>query len=522
VSDRPTELAGRLVTGREVAADVEERPDVCVVGSGPGGAVTAARLAERGLSVVVLEEGGSYLPSDSDLLESSAYPSRYQEHGQRATADLSITILQGRAVGGSSAVNWTTSFRTPERVLAHWRSVHGVESLSPEVLAPHFEAVERRLNVHEEADEGVNPNNRALWDGAGRLGWARPRTRRNVEGCAYLGYCGMGCPIGARNSADRTYVPDALARGARLYANARAVRLERQGRRIASVEAEVLDPATDRPTGRRIVVRPRVVVLSAGAVNGPALLLRSGITLAGRVGSRTFLHPVIGMVGLYRRPIEPYYGAPQSVASHHFAERGPGKVGFFLEAAPIHPMLAATSAGGFGARHEEVMAQLPNLSGLIALSIDGFLPEEEGGRVSLRGDGRVRVDYPLREVVWEALREGGKALARVHLAAGAHTVLSGHEEPVEIREEADLARLDRAPWAAGRVQVFTAHQMGGCGMGGDPERSVVGQDLRLHGHDNLFVVDGSVFPTSLGVNPQLTIFALGHWAADRVAAVAGG
>ncbi|HUK65992.1 MAG TPA: GMC family oxidoreductase [Anaeromyxobacteraceae bacterium] len=509
---------GRILTGREIAQDVEERPDVCVVGSGAGGAVVAARLAERGLRVVVLEEGGYYRPSDADMQEGTAYPRLYQDHGQRATADLAITILQGRTVGGSTAVNWTTSFRTPERVLAHWRAVHGLDAFTTEALAPHFAAVEARLNIHEQPDEGVNANNRTLWDGAGKLGWARARTRRNVDGCANLGYCGMGCPIGARTSMDITYLPDAVAHGARLYANTRAVRLEKTGRRVSAVHGEVLDSATDRPTGRRVLVRPRLVVLSGGAINTPALLLRSDIRLAGKVGARTFLHPVAGVLGLYPRPIEGFYGAPQSVASHEFVERGPGKIGFFLEAAPVHPVLAATALGGFGALHESFMARLSHASALIALTVDGFLPDEEGGTVSLRSDGRLRIDYPLRAEMWEALREGSKALARVHLAAGATAAYSLHEEPVEMRVESDVDKLDRAPWQPCRLQLFTAHQMGGCAMGQDPERSCTSAEFRLHAHENVFVVDGSVLPTSLGVNPQLTIFGLAHLAAEHVAA----
>jgi choline dehydrogenase-like flavoprotein len=509
--------AGRILTGRDVTSDLDLAADVCVVGSGAGGSVVAARLAERGARVVILEEGGWHPPGSLPLSEEVVYPRLYQEHGQRATADLAITVLQGRTVGGSTAVNWTTSFRTPDRVLAHWRSLYGLDALTPAALAPHFDAVERRLNVHEQPEDGVNANNRVLWDGAERLGWARARTRRNVDGCANLGYCGFGCPIGARLSADQTFVKDALARGAQLYANARAVMLVRDRRRFTHVVAEVLDPETDRPTGRTIRVRPKVVVLAGGAINTPALLLRSGIDLAGKVGTRTFLHPVAAVFGKHPAPIEGYWGAPQSVASHQFADRGAGKVGFFLETAPVHPMLAATAVGGFGAGHEELMAALPHASALIALSIDGFLPHEEGGTVSLRSDGRIRLDYPVRPEIWEALREGCKALARIHLAAGAEAVYSLHDEPVEIRGELDVAKLDRAPWEAGRVQLFTAHQMGGCRMSRDPEDAVTTPELRLEAHENAFVVDGSVLPTSLGVNPQITIFGLAHWASDHVA-----
>jgi choline dehydrogenase-like flavoprotein len=509
--------AGRILAGADLARDVEERPDVCVVGSGAGGAVTAARLAALGARVVVLEEGPWHKPSDSTLLERDAYPRLYQERGQRATADLAITVLQGRAVGGSTTVNWTTSFRTPDRVLEHWRRTHGIEGLTPAALAPHFDAVEERLGIHEQPADEVNPNNQTLWDGAGKLGWQRARTRRNVQGCLNLGYCGMGCPIGARTSMDQTYLPDAVARGARIYADARAVKLEYRDRRAVAVHAVSLDPRTDMPTGRKITVRPRAVVLAGGAINTPALLLRSRLDISGRVGKRTFIHPVTAVAALYRRPIEGWSGAPQSVASHHFADRGAGKVGFFLETAPLHPMLAATAFGGLGDTHEELMARLPQASALIALAIDGFLPEEQGGEVTLDGDGRVRVHYDVPPPVWEALREGSKALARIHLAAGAEVAYSLHDDPVEMRAEADVARLDRAPWEKLRVALFTAHLMGGCAMGRDPDRSVVDARLRMHGMDNIWVVDGSVFPTSLGVNPQETIFGIAHWAAEQIA-----
>ncbi len=513
-----SERAGRIVTGSDHRRDVEERPDVCIVGSGAGGAVLAARLAAQGARVVVLEEGGHFTRSQFDMEEATAYPRLYQEKGQRATADLAITILQGRALGGTTVVNWTTCFRTPERVLAHWARVHGVQGLDAAALAPHFAAVEERLAIAEWPLERINENNRVLWEGAGKLGLSRELLRRNVRGCEALGYCGMGCPIDARLSMDLTYVPDALSHGARFYVNAKAVKIERQGRRVSGVLAQVRDPATDRPNGRRIVVHPKILVLAGGAINNPELLLRSEVDSNGRVGRRTFLHPVAASIGLFRRRIDGWSGAPQAVASHHFADRGPGKVGFFIETAPVHPMLAATAVGGFGAQHQEVMAKLPHASALIGITIDGFLPDDEGGTVALRGDGRVRVDYPISQQIWEALREASKVMARIQLAAGAEAVYSLHEEPVVMRSEADVAKLDGAPWAPARVALFTAHQMGGCAMGRDPEKSVVDSTLRHHRLENLFIVDGSVFPTSVGVNPQETIFAVAHWAADHVSA----
>jgi len=512
---------GRIVNAGELRRDVEETPDVCVVGSGAGGAVVAARLAARGLRVVVLEEGGYFPPEKVKMDEAWAYPTLYQERGQRATADLAITVLQGRAVGGSTLVNWTTSFRTPPRVLRHWAEVYGISGLDDKALEPHFEAVEQRLHIAPWPLEVVNANNRVLWEGAGRLSWDREVIRRNVLGCQNLGYCGTACPVGAKQSMDETYIQDAIRDGARVYAHARAVKLDKSARRVAAVQAQALDPSTFKPTGRKVVVRPRLVVLSGGAINTPELLLRSGYDPSGRVGKRTFLHPVVASAGVFPDKIDPFYGAPQSVASHQFADRGKGKVGFFLETAPAHPLLIGPSLGGFGADHEDQMAKLPYTNALIALSIDGFLPEEEGGTVSIRSDGRVRLDYKIRPEIWEALREGNKALARVQFAAGASMVYSLHENPVVMRTEAEVALLDRAPWEPLRVGIFSAHAMGGCSMGRDPEKSVVDSRLRLHWLDNVFVVDGSVFPTSLGVNPQETIFGIAHWASDHIASAVG-
>ena len=512
MSDGP----GRIVDAGSLRKDVDDRPDVCVVGSGAGGAVVAARLAARGLRVTLLEEGGHFPPDQLKMDETWAYPNLYQERGMRATADLAVTLLQGRAVGGGTLVNWTTSFRTPPRVLRHWAQAFGVTGLDEQALEPHFAAVERRLGIQPWPIEAANENNRVLWNGAGKLGWNREVTRRNVTGCQSLGYCGTGCPIGAKNSTDLTYVADAVASGAKVFARARVQRIEKSGRRIVAVHAVGLDPAF-RPTSRKVVVRPRLVVLSAGAVGTPEILLRSGYDPNGKVGQRTFLHPVVASLGTFSRPIRPFYGAPQSVACHHFSDRGSGKVSFFLEAAPGHPVLAATSLGGFGAEHQEQMTQLGNSSALIALAVDGFLPEEKGGSVSLRGDGRIRLDYEIRPEVWEALREGNKALARVQLAAGAEVVRSFHESPVVMRREADVALLDRAPWEPLRVSVFSAHAMGGCPMGRDPEKSVVDSRLKVHWLDNVWVVDGSVFPTSLGVNPMETILGIAHWASDHIA-----
>jgi choline dehydrogenase-like flavoprotein len=491
--------------------------DFVVVGSGAGGSITAAVLAESGARVALVEEGGHFSRRDFNLQESWAYPNLYQEHGNRATDDLSIIILQGRSVGGGTTVNWTSSFRTPDAVLALWARRHGITGLDAATLAPHFAAVEQRLSIGPGVEDDVNRNNRKIWDGATKLGWKPELIRRNVKGCARLGYCGMGCPLDAKQSALITYVPDAMAAGADLFTDCRVRLVETDRGRARAVVADPLDRARDRPTGRRLVLHAkRGIVLAAGAINTPALLLRSKIgNGSGQVGRRTFLHPTVPLVALYPEPVEAFYGPPQSVACHHFADRG-DRLGYFLEASPIHPMLAALALPGFGAAHRLAAERLAYAQATIALLIDGQ-HDDEGGRVAVSGDGRIKLSYPLGAAHREAALDALANMARLQLAAGATEVTTLHDQPLTIRNEADIAQIARAPFGPNQHTLFSAHQMGGCAMGGDPRTSVVNSRGRHHELENLWITDGSIFPTSLGVNPQLSIYAHARLFATEIA-----
>jgi len=514
-------VSGRIFTAKDVVRDTSVSADVCIVGSGAGGSVLAEQLVSKGLHVVMLEEGGYHTRSEFNMRESWAYPALYQEMGNRATDDQSILMLQGRTVGGGTTVNWCSCFRTPAPVLERWASEFGVEGFSEAALTPHWEAIEQRLHVQEWPLAAMNRNNHVLWDGCGKLGFSRGLIRRNVNQCADLGACGLGCPIDAKQSMLVTLIPDAVERGMDVYANASARRLLVEGRKVRGVEAQILEPTRDAPTGVTLTVRAKTVAVCGGAINSPALLLRSGLTGAGNVGKRLFLHPVVIMSALMEEPVEAWAGAPQSAYSRHFIDRGPVRTGYFLEVPPLYPMIAATVLPGFGVPHLKLMARLPYTQVTIAITTDGFLPGDLGGTVRLGNpkERRVHIDYPIRPFQWEAFRDACQVMARVQFAGGAREVVSLHASPVRLRPGDDVERLlAAAPWEPGKVRVATAHQMGGCCMGKDAERSVVDSSLRYHGLDNLFVVDGSVLPTSLGVNPQETIYGMARLRAPDVAA----
>lgn len=483
--------------------------DVCIIGSGAGGAVVAQTLAAAGLHVIVLEEGGHHTKAEFKMREDQAFPMLYQEAGLRSTKDLSIALLQGRAVGGSTVINWTTCFRTPPHVLDHWRKVHGISGFGIADLNPHWDAIEERLNILQIPLSETNRNNRLLYDGCKALGMQVDTTRRNTRNCFKSGYCGMGCPVDAKQSMLVTYLPDATEKGALVVARCRVDRLTSAAGRIASAECSVIGPDGYATTGQKFSVRANRFVLSAGAIGTPAILIRSGLG-GGVVGTRTFLHPVVGTAAKHKDPVEPFYGAPQSVASHALAERGE-KTGLFFEAAPLHPMMCALASSGFGPEHRLAMTWLPEMSAHIVLAIDGFGPDEVGGTVEVRPSGAPLVDYQIPPRIWDALKDGLRQLIRIDLAAGAELVMSGHDPSLEFRSEKDLVKLDHARFEANAIAVYSAHIMGGARMGDDPSHSVVrSSDLRHHTIANLHVVDGSIFPTSLGVNPQETIYGIAH------------
>ncbi len=498
---------GRVFAAGDLISTAAVEVDFVVVGSGAGGSVAAAMLAEAGAQVAIVEEGAHHTKRDFNMQEAWAYPALYQEHGNRTTDDLGIMILQGRNVGGGTTVNWTSSFRTPEATLQLWAERHGVRGVDAATLAPHFDAIEKRLSIGEGNRDDVNRNNAHLWDGATRLGWNPELIRRNVKGCARLGYCGLGCPLDAKQSALVTYVPDAIAAGADVYTDCRARLIETDRGRARAVVADVLDRATDQPRGRLAVHARHGIVLAGGAINTPALLLRSKTGLgSGVVGKRTFLHPTVPLAAFYDAPVEGFYGPPQSVSVRHFSDRG-ARVGYFLETSPVHPMLAALAFPGRGDAHRRIAERLAHVQATIALLIDGH-HDDVGGTVTTDGGGRIKLHYPLSEALVEAARDALTSMARLQLAAGAREVMTLHDPPLVIRSEADLARIADAPFGPNLHTLFSAHQMGGCPMGEDPHTSVVDSRGRHHELENLWIADGSVFPTALGINPQVSIYGI--------------
>jgi len=501
----------RIIDASTLAEDMTLEADVVIVGTGAGGGTAAEILTQAGLTVAMIEEGALVTSTDFHMREADAYPQLYQESAARKSKDKAINILQGRCVGGSTTVNWTSSFRTPPATLEHWAREYGLTGFSATDLAPWFERMERRLSIAPWA-VAPNENNAALSRGARALGISAATISRNVKSCWNLGYCGMGCPTNAKQSMLVTTIPAALARGATLVTRARAWQLEHSSGRIRSLVCVGLDSRGTDPTPRRIHVRAKTFIAAGGSIGTPALLLRSKLPDPhGVVGKRTFLHPTVLSGARMPERVDGFSGAPQSIYSDHFLDSVPfdGPIGYKLEAPPIHPVLSATTLPGFGQIHAAWMRELPYMQVVIALMRDGFHRSSPGGKVELRSDGTPVLDYPLNDYFWDGARRALATMAEIQFAAGARSVIPARPAATsysswrEAREA--ISTLKLGPQTA---VVVSAHVMGGCAIGPDPRRAAVDASGQYREMDNLYVFDGSVFPTSIGANPQLSVYAI--------------
>jgi len=485
--------------------------DVVIVGTGAGGGTAAETLSKAGLKVVLLEAGPLKTSSQFNMQERPAYRDLYQEGTGRANKSGSIVILQGRSVGGSTTVNWTTSFRTPPETLRFWADEMTVKGMSVEEMAPYFQQMETRLNIHR-WQTPPNPNNDVLAAAAEKLGYSWETIHRNVKGCLNLGYCGLGCPVDAKQSMLTTTIPTALDHDAKLIHHARAERVLIEGEKVVGVEASALTADGWNVTGERIEVRAARTILCGGGINTPALLLRSRVPDPHeRIGKRTFLHPTTLSMAIYDRQIDPYYGAPQSIFSDHFQWQtiDTGPVNFKLEVPPLQPAFAAGFYGAMGEDLTDSMDKLPYTNCLIALMRDGFDERSQGGTVELNDRGEPLLDYEIDQYLLDGVKRAWNVMVEMQFAAGAKTVRPAHKSAKHYRSWADaktaIAGFTYSPF---KVTVGSAHVMGGCAMGEDETRTVTSSQGKVHHLEDLYIMDGSLFPTSIGANPQLSIYGL--------------
>jgi choline dehydrogenase-like flavoprotein len=487
-----------VTEGVDVAADRRECCDAVVVGSGAGGATMAAELADAGMDVIVIEEGG-YHPTTSFTADAGrALRSLYRDGGaQSSMGRPPIAFSEGRCVGGSTVINGGMAFRTPSRVLERWAREEDVLAVDPDALAPYFDRVERRLSVAEQDPGSIGRDNELLKLGAERRGWAVIDNRRNQLHCCGCNNCVLGCPTGAKRSMLVTNVPRALRRGARLFADCRVDRITRRGKRATGVEGR-FTRADGRP-GPCLHVEAGVVVVAGGSIQTPALLRRSRFRSPSRqLGRNLTMHPNAVVVGIFDEVVRGWHGVHQGYQVREFIDDG-----ILIAAANLPPSLVALALPHHGAALGEVMADYDRM-----VTAGCLVEDSSSGRVRLVPGVGPMAAYQVSELDLHRVIRGVALTAEALLAAGARRVMLPFAGVPDLLGPDDVRRLFRRSIPRGAMQLVTVHLMGTARMSEDRARGVVSSYGAFHDADNLFVADASLFPGPVGLNPMETILAL--------------
>jgi choline dehydrogenase-like flavoprotein len=490
-----------ITHGREIGAPVYDAVDAVVVGSGAGGAVVARELARDGRSVLVLEEGGHYTPAEYGAMSpSNSFRRLAREAGLAVALGLGdtplISVLSGKCVGGSSVLTGGVCFRIPEEILHHWSTELQLPRMTPDLLAPFFEEVERTIHVETVPEHMRSRGTQLFVEGADKLGIGMKSLRRNTVHCRGAARCNFGCPHGAKMSVDVSFLPDAFEHGARLLSDALVEKIDVAGGRALGVRGRLLDAVTGEPRVP-FEVRAKIVVVACGALHTPVLLRRSGLDTR-HIGRHLTLHPGFRIGALFDEEVNGWDGSLQSVYSDHFQHEGITLVGVYTAASVL-----AAAFPGVGKEHRDLARKLPQLG-----FFGGMVHDDGGGQVRRWLSREPLVTYRITDRDRSRVFRGIHILAQMAFAAGARKVILPIFGAPVIDKLRDVDFLVDRPPKASRVECMAFHPLGSAKMSASERWGVVKPTGEAWAVENLFVADGSVLPTSIGVNSQLPVMSV--------------
>jgi choline dehydrogenase-like flavoprotein len=503
----------RPITTLEFAQDTTLSCDVVIVGSGAGGGVVAGELAEAGFDVVVVEKGNYFAERDFTQREATMIGELYESGGAYSTKNGSVSIFAGSCLGGGTTINWSGALRTPDYVLEEWSKNHANPHFTTPDYQRSFDAVEAATHV-DTLESAHNIQNQALERGARALGYHTSTIPRNSNGCAVdncqsCGYCSLGCQRGTKMSVLKTYLQQAFERGARFLANAEVEKITIEQGKATGVQVTI--PLT----GRKVNIKAKFVVVAAGSIHTPALLIRSGLQHP-HIGRHLHLHPTVSVAGVYGEAVNAWHGNMMTALCNDFA-RQTGAWGVKLETPPIHSgLLGMAMPWAGGKAHKDAMRKAANVAGFIVLTRD-----RDGGRITADKRGQPVADYAISPFDLAHLQRGILEAAHIHASAGARDLYLPHNQTFYFdltkgwnTVENSLRAMSTWKWRANDFPLFSAHQMGTCRMGGNRSTHPVSPEGETYEVKNLFVADSSPFPEASGANPMLSIQAMAHFTAQ--------
>jgi choline dehydrogenase-like flavoprotein len=511
--------------------------DILIIGTGAAGGVLAATLSEfTAQRIVMLEKGGYFTHEFFDQRELDMNV-LYADRGGRATVDGAMPVQSGECVGGGTTVNFALSFDPRQDVWGGWKHEFGIGPFSFDRssndlgvsglnMASCLADVRRRINVHTPADAEINDNNKLFAAGCKAMGIPTKRFELNMIDCIGCGYCGQGCAYDRKLSTMVTYVRDARRRNVRLIHHCDVQRIEfaRRGNSLAAMGVQaIVRPTTPGSEANSVdpgplAIKAALVIVSAGAISTPALLQRSNYPDPQQaVGRGLVLHPSLPIGGVFDRDIVNYRGITGAVYSDHFYTGH----GFYYECLFDHPMNAAIALPGIGADHFAIMSRYAKLAGFGIMLVDTVNPANRVDWDANSGTPAIR--YRLTPSDKDRLRFAARTGVEIMLAAGAKEVVLTTEEQLgtltnaTFKNRQQAALCDKLEFVPCQTFLSSAHCQATVKMGEDPKRCVVNSRGETRAARNLIVCDASVFPTSCGVNPMISVMTLARYQGKRIA-----
>jgi len=492
---------------RALEGDLTLEADVAILGAGAGGSAAAMALAEAGLTVVVVEEGRKWDPRQFRSQSSWSLKHLYQQRGARVARGSTVMPLPGgRGVGGSTLVNSAICFRTPQPVLDRWREVDGLRFHTQERFDRYFERIWKVLGVTVQSEQIQRMNNVVFRDGAEKLGLRGEFLARSAPGCAGCGICQYGCPTGGKSSVDRTFLKDAVETGnVAVWSNCRVTGAEWSGTQMTAAYGQILDEETQGAVGT-VRIRARSFVVAMGPIGSPIFLQANGLSSSDQVGRNLVVHPGVPALAMFPFEIKPWHGVTQGYYVDMWED------GFLLQTYSTTPdQYFAVLPTAVGLESMGVMSKLAFMGSAGPLVHD----EDSVGGVANTPVGP-DIQYYLGDGDRKRLLAGLRMCGDVFRAAGAHTFYPGVHGMGALSLDRDLAKVITDDIPAARLRTYASHPMGTCRMGADPTSSVLGPDGRVWEMENVYVADASTFPSSLGVNPQVTTMATGLMVGEQL------
>src|SRR5215210_6841910 len=519
----------RAETCKLITKDIVRSVDVYVIGSGAAGAVLATKLAQAGKSVAILEKGGYYDGESMNQREADMLPLLWQNAAANFTSNLRLAIAQGSCLGGSTVINDAVCFAIPDLVINQWQKGMGV-SISKEEWQEAIKEVSKKINVNEVTEEELNVNAIKLREACekfqlrGKAVLHRKNLRNcgpsftnpDLKSCVKCGFCHLGCHYDTKQSMLVTYIHEALNDSNvdyAAYCNCRVDRItyDQESGRVTGVDGTFTDFRGNEL--HRIRINAKVVIVSAGAIASSNLLQKSNIG-GQKVGKGLALHPAPFVMGVFdKEEIRANRGIPMSYTCHEFGvTNGVENGGFLIESIFLPVFQMALAIPSFGIDHAKMMERFNNytMAGIM-------IRDEPVGIVTISYNGNPKVVYNLAPKTIDDMARGMAILAKMWFSIGAKSVVTSHRDMPELRTKADIPMLkDAVRNNPDGLMIGSAHPQGGNKMGSNKEECVVNSDCKVYGFENLYVCDASVFPTALGVNPQLTVMALATITANKI------